>query len=900
MKKGIVQKIIEKAQEHKVLSIVVSVLFCISLSIPGSVLGYSGLMRPVDYMYEDSVYQKVQKDDDRIVLIPIQSSDYAFLNGTSLDVYYACKIIEVLNADEANRPAVIGVSDVIRSSDKESENIDFIKDLKSNNVVLSTSLSFDNNIRVGDDSLATESFSATLKNDSSYSIFLKETEFGFNNILFDTDGIVRSYLWSVNSNGQIIDSFAKKIYDVYWENCNLDISKKYSPKTSSDGFSVISFAQKPGGFNTISPFDIINKRFNPDTFKDKIVIIGPTDDTIIPGYITAINKTGTMHNCEIQANAIYDLLNEQSVVKYSVLNQVSILAVVTFFMACLVLRAPFIYSLIYAVVSLVLCVLISSKLWTQGIMIHPLYYFATMIVAMFISILLNVEKLRIKQSNTNEILSNYIDENVKNAVLNRLNPNNQGIQKGLKKNVVVLFADVRNFTAISQDLGAENVVDLLNDFLSVAEDCVHQYGGTVDKFIGDCIMAFWEDSDGKGSVVDNACRAAMDILKKINLKEESYYSRFGNEIAFGIGIDYGEAIIGDIGSDTRRDYTLIGNAVNFASRLESAAPKGTVLIAQSIYSRIKNYADCEIFEEKLLVKGYTKPMPAYVLKSIGEKINWDSDDVYELHQEDVYTFYVFGTRGSFPVTGRRYSEYGGSTTCFVLKTGKHAVVFDCGTGLFDAKAVLADCTKIDIVLSHMHYDHCIGLLSWYSVIPQNADINFYGNFDEWYGDNTLSELLKSPFWPVDFFKNNQDKMHSCTEYENVVELEDDIIIQFYDAPHPDKAKILDVTMNKTRIVIMVDCEKSNGIPLDVLKNCNLLVYDGMYDDSELSDKVGWGHSSWQQAVELAKNAEVQHLLISHHNPEAWDSVLRDREKEAKKIFKNTAFAKSGTKIVFHK
>ena len=102
-----------------------------------------------------------------------------------------------------------------------------------------------------------------------------------------------------------------------------------------------------------------------------------------------------------------------------------------------------------------------------------------------------------------------------------------------------------------------------------------------------------------------------------------------------------------------------------------------------------------------------------------------------------------------------------------------------------------------------------------------------------------------------------------------------------------------------KICIMVDCETTDGLPFDVIKNADILIYDGMFDKSEYENKVGWGHSTWQKAVELAKQAEVSHLIITHHDPASRDSKLRAREKKAKELFRNTEFARNGSRLTVH-
>lgn len=884
-------------QENKKLYQFVVIFVSFLLAVPGSVLGYSGAMRSVDNMFEDTAYQVQREVNPDIFVIPVTSENTELFNANTLDIGSLAGLINSLNSDPVNKPAVIGIANVVRSMGDAKEDEELLSAVQSNNVVLGNMFDFSDRVLVGDESCVNDNFEIYKRHDPSM-IFDSKCKSGYLNVAADTDGVVRNYYWNAKIDGTKIKSFAEVVYDVYCDNKGIVAADRFTPPYSKDGFTMIPFSTKPGGFNSLDYNEIMAGAIDPTVYSGKIVIIGTADNVLNMGYTTAISRNEYMYNCDLQANVICNLLEHKSLMQVPLAIQLAILTVVTWIMAILVIEFPFIYSLVYSILSLVICFVLAGILWDKGWTIHPLYYVATMIVAMFVSAFVNVDKLRTRKINENEILSQYLDKNVINQIVNRKNDNEIEIS-GSSKKVAVLFADIRNFTGISEEIGPENTVNLLNDFLSSAEQCIHTHHGTVDKFIGDCIMAFWEDVNNDESVIPQACLAALDIVKTIHEKEEDYFRKYKKEITFGVGIDYGEAILGDIGSTSRKDYTVVGNTVNIASRLESDAPKGMVLISQRVYDSIKYFASCESFGQQLSVRGFAQRLNAYILNSINYiPVIQENEEVVMHDIDDNYVLYTFGTRGSFPVTGRRYSEFGGSTTCFVLKRKKHALVYDCGTGLLEAQEVLSDCTKIDIVLSHMHYDHCIGLLSWFSVFPKDAEVNFYGNFNAWFGKDTLKELFRSPFWPVDYTDGITNNIHSIEEFSGVLSLDDDMVLVFYDSPHPNGASIVNMKVGKRSICFMVDCESNTGLPFDVVKNADILIYDGMLDDSEYEGKIGWGHSTWQKGVELAKKANVGQLIITHHNPDAWDSELRLREKEARKIFKNTEFARNGNKLVF--
>jgi len=272
-----------------------------------------------------------------------------------------------------------------------------------------------------------------------------------------------------------------------------------------------------------------------------------------------------------------------------------------------------------------------------------------------------------------------------------------------------------------------------------------------------------------------------------------------------------------------------------------------------------------------------------------------------------YQLYCCGSRGSRPVEGRRFNEFGGFTSCYILKTDDYALIIDCGTGFYEANSIVCDCSKVDIVLTHVHYDHILGMLDW-TAIPKTSIVNFYANFDGWFGEDTMIEFFRKPFWPVqpDF------KIHQCPIDGVPLELQEDLSIEFYDAPHPNGAKLLLIRhkefnpdsikkgkienpedYEERRLAVMFDCEKSTGLNEDLIRDCDLLIYDGMYTDEEYPTKVGYGHSTWEEGCRLANKIQCGRLIITHHDPNRNDDELREFERQARTMYPNTDFARSG-------
>ncbi len=260
------------------------------------------------------------------------------------------------------------------------------------------------------------------------------------------------------------------------------------------------------------------------------------------------------------------------------------------------------------------------------------------------------------------------------------------------------------------------------------------------------------------------------------------------------------------------------------------------------------------------------------------------------------TLHTLGARGSRPASGAVYSEFGSETSCYLLKKGTHALVIDCGTGLYSAHALLQDCTQIDVVFTHLHYDHLLGLLD-FAAFPASANVTFYGAFTRWLGTSKLSSFFQPPFWPV---APNHTYVNVAVEQE--IQLEGGISFTIYPSSHPDEGCFIGASVLGRNICFCFDFEYT-GSACDPLldaalsKGCDLLLFDGMYDAEEYSTRKGWGHSTWMDGIEIAKRYQAEFLYYTHHDPSHTDSILRKREQEAQKHLLAVAYARAGDSIM---
>ncbi len=217
------------------------------------------------------------------------------------------------------------------------------------------------------------------------------------------------------------------------------------------------------------------------------------------------------------------------------------------------------------------------------------------------------EKTRIKS-----LFSRYTAPEIINELLSKPGEVTLG---GERKRLTILFADIRGFTKISEGLEPEKVVEILNEVLTIMVKGIFNYQGTLDKFIGDCVMAVFGAPLSQPNHAERAVRAAVEIQKGIKQIEERWTEVIDRKIEVGIAINTGEVIIGNIGSPERMDYTAIGDAVNLAARLEEITSPGEIIISENTYSLVKDLVNCQEMKP-ITIRGKKEPVSLYRLKGI--------------------------------------------------------------------------------------------------------------------------------------------------------------------------------------------------------------------------------------------------------------------------------------------
>lgn len=211
-----------------------------------------------------------------------------------------------------------------------------------------------------------------------------------------------------------------------------------------------------------------------------------------------------------------------------------------------------------------------------------------------------------------KMLEQYVSPTVLSSVVDRTGNDVLKAEVGGKENLTILFSDIRGFTTISESLEAEKVVELLNEYLSEMVDVIFEYDGTLDKFIGDAIMAFWGAPLRVNDHGKRAVETALEMMKRLKYFNKRIMANGFPQINIGVGINTGYVILGNIGSEKKLDYTVIGDNVNLASRMEGLTKEYgcPVLISEATYEALKGSVTCRVVD-LVRVKGRRHPVRLY-------------------------------------------------------------------------------------------------------------------------------------------------------------------------------------------------------------------------------------------------------------------------------------------------
>lgn len=239
------------------------------------------------------------------------------------------------------------------------------------------------------------------------------------------------------------------------------------------------------------------------------------------------------------------------------------------------------------------------------------------LISMIGMLWLQVSRSRNAHDRTLRALSKYVSPAVAHRALRE---ESFATEPTERREITIFFSDIRGFTVWSDRKEPEEITSVLNDYLKAMTEIVAKHGGTLDKFVGDCVMVLFNAPENMEDHSERALKMAWDMQKKIAALSESWKAKGSDPIGVGMGIHTGFATVGNFGSDLYSDYTAIGNSVNIASRLESVSKSGQILISNTAKKRTEGIAET-VFVEKKALKGIKEPVDVYEVINVSTKEN---------------------------------------------------------------------------------------------------------------------------------------------------------------------------------------------------------------------------------------------------------------------------------------
>lgn len=381
------------------------------------------------------------------------------------------------------------------------------------------------------------------------------------------------------------------------------------------GSLLINFYGRPGTFQVRSFSDVVAGRVSKRYFKDKILLVGVYAEGLQDIHQTPL---GPMFGIEMIANTATQLLN-RNFIRFS-RDYIDILLIVFFglMISYVVGRKSILYSYVatfaLAVIYFFLVIFLFDRYRYVMNLSAPLI---TAVVTLFSMIAYRILTEEKEKKAIQNMFSNYVSKSVVDELIKHPEKLELG---GEDKEITVLFSDIRGFTTLSEKLTPQALVSHLNEYLSAMTDIIFNYEGTLDKYVGDEIMAFWNAPVEQKNHADLACLTAMEMMKKLSELNKGWPEE--KKLNIGIGLNTGIMTVGNMGSQSRMDYTLMGDSVNLGARLEGTNKiYGTnIIISEFTFQKIKDRFICRELDN-IRVKGKHKPVKIYeVMDLIEERV----------------------------------------------------------------------------------------------------------------------------------------------------------------------------------------------------------------------------------------------------------------------------------------
>lgn len=594
---------------------IITILTAIFLGISAGTISYSQVLNVPDQVVTNWIYDHtvVKTLDSRITVIAIDSKSELIYG--SYDTWSRTLLADAVTELSEQNATVIGLD-----LNLSEESVDTTGDLalaaacsNANNVIATANAQHE---PPSEDYLGDVSVQQISEINYPYKELRPNVKTGIANATQESsDGIVRNAALTVSHENTQHDSFAVAVYKAYQNALGMEYTLPKLNENELFGFNTLTGQIN---CNVISFSDLLNGLYDSSLIDGHIVLIGEYEQNIISSFQNIINPAQEQQEVLMQASIIQALLNQSTISPVNPLLQAIIygllICIVYLIIASRKIWVTVLASIILANGVVAIGFFANYKGYRFSLLVPILYFIIVLLLSLMQRYIISLlEKKQMERT-----LKMYVEPKVVDQITEKMPYELSHLSE--RRHIAVLFVDIRGFTTISESLEPEQVVEILNEYLTLVATTIQRWGGTLDKFIGDAAMAFFNAPNDQEDYIFRAVCAAYEISKNADYLRNKYEMRYGKPVTFGIGVNCGDAIVGNIGSLNRMDYTAIGDTVNTASRLEGNAKAGQILISEKVYHAVSNRINAS-YVGSLSLKGKTKTVETYQVDNIPGILN---------------------------------------------------------------------------------------------------------------------------------------------------------------------------------------------------------------------------------------------------------------------------------------
>lgn len=590
-----------------------SIIFTVVIVLVSVVFHYFGAAQRWDIGVSDWLNQRESVTNKKIYIIGIDDKTlekYGAVNTWSRDI--PARLVELLNADATAKPVVIGF-DVIYSEASDEKADQHFADVcrEAGNVVVARSFSFKEMPETGADGKVRYNPYHVDYIIEPYESLREGAITGYANTTVDSDGYVRQAMAFIDYEGERAYSLSSRLYKIYQESQG---KEAVFPATyGRNNRFYFTYSGKPGGYNMISMADVLDGTVDAKIFQDAIVLVGAYAVGMQDSYTPAISHNSQMFGVEIHANIIEALLEGKTQTPFSPWIYAGIAGILSGLFFIATRKFKILPTGIMLAVLTLLDVVFAKIMYQRGSIV-PVILLPILLALIFLAQVIQGYLAEIqRRRRVVGVFKQYVAPQVVDKISK--DKDFELVLGGENRHVAVLFVDIRGFTTMSESMQPEEVVEILNEYLSLTTKSIFDNGGTLDKFVGDATMAVFNAPFALDDYIFRAVCTAWDMRAGADALAEKFEKRYKKSVAFGIGVNCGNAVVGNIGCEFRMDYTAIGDTVNTAARLESNAARGQILISEQVYEAVKDRVSVTPIGE-IPLKGKSQGVFVYQLDEV--------------------------------------------------------------------------------------------------------------------------------------------------------------------------------------------------------------------------------------------------------------------------------------------